>query len=110
MIVPDDAVNLEMDTIEIADASLSIACSAVYARFKRKNGLYLCQLVFARSKILPPGITTPTAELFGAVLNATTGHIVDTSLTNFIRDRINLTYIQVVMDKYRKFRIKHMGT
>ena len=90
VIVPDDAVNLEMGTIEIADASLNIACSAVYARFKSKNGLHSCQLVFARSKILSPGITIPRAELFAAGLNATTGHIVKTSLTNFIRDRINL--------------------
>ena len=37
-----------METCEISDSSLNLACSAVYARFKRKNGLYSCQLVFAR--------------------------------------------------------------
>ena len=38
-IVPDDAVNLELDTIDIADASPSLACVAIYARFKRRNSL-----------------------------------------------------------------------
>ena len=35
-IVPEDAVNLEMETCEIWDSSLDLAFSAVYARFKRK--------------------------------------------------------------------------
>ena len=68
-IVPEDAINLDIETLEMSDSSLNIACSAIYARFKRKNGLYSCQLVFARSKIVPDGMTIPRAELFAAVLN-----------------------------------------
>ena len=51
-IVPEDDINLDVETIELAVASLEIACAAIYARFKRKNGLYSCQLIFASSKIL----------------------------------------------------------
>ena len=54
-IVPEDAINLDMETIEMSDSSLNIACSAIYARFKRKNGLFSCQLVFGRSKIYQKG-------------------------------------------------------
>ena len=64
-----------METIELADASLNMACAATYTRFKRKNGLYSCQLIFARSKVVPSGMTIPRAELFAAVLNATTAHV-----------------------------------
>ena len=32
-IVPDDAVNLDIQTLEFGDASKEMACAAVYARF-----------------------------------------------------------------------------
>ena len=97
LIVPEDAVDLKMDTIEISDASLLLACSAVYGRFKRKNGSYSCQLIFARTKIIPEGFNIPRAELIGAVLNATTGHIVNLSLEDFITERIHLVDNQIVL-------------
>ena len=90
-IVPDDALNLDMETLEMADASHDMACAATYARFKRRDGSYSCQLVFSRSKIVPSGTSIPRAELFAAVLNATTGHIVYSSLKDFITKRIHLT-------------------
>ena len=43
-VVPEDAVSLDIDTIELGDASDSLICAAVYARFLRKNGSYSCQL------------------------------------------------------------------
>ena len=46
VIVPEDAENLEMETIEMGDASEVLACSALYVRIKRKNGAYHCQLLF----------------------------------------------------------------
>ena len=52
-IVPDDAVSLELDTIDFGDASPSLACVAIYARFKRRNGEYSCQLVLAHSLLIP---------------------------------------------------------
>lgn len=58
-VVPDDAINLDIETIDTGDASKSLACAAIYARFLRKNGSYSCQLVFARSKLIPEGMTQP---------------------------------------------------
>ncbi|MCH2406211.1 MAG: A17 family peptidase, partial [Nitrosopumilus sp.] len=78
-IVPHDAVNLNINTIDTGDASGSIACVAIYARFQKKNGEFSCQLVFARSKILPENITQPRGELFAANLNAHTGEVVKRS-------------------------------
>ena len=90
-VVPEDAVNLDIETIEMADSSLNIACSAVYVRFKRKNGFYSCQLIFARSKIIPENTSIPRAELIAAVLNATTAHVVNLALNDYIKSRISLT-------------------
>ena len=97
VIVPEDAVNLDMETIEMSDASPNLACSAVYARFRRKNGGYSNQLLFARSKIIPKGMSIPRAELFAAVLNATTGHIVSSALKKYLKNRVKLTDSQIVM-------------
>ena len=36
-IVPEDAVNLNINTIDATDASSKVACVAIYARFLRKN-------------------------------------------------------------------------
>ncbi len=83
-VVPEDALNLNMETIEMADASLQMACSVVYARFKRKNGQYSCQLIFARSKTAPTDTSIPRNELLAAVQNASTGHTVYSSLKDFI--------------------------
>ena len=52
-VVPEDAVSLEINTIDIADASTSLACVAIYARILRRNGEYSCQLVLARSRLIP---------------------------------------------------------
>ena len=38
VVIPDDAAD--------TNTSKDIACIAKYARFKRQNGSYLCQLVF----------------------------------------------------------------
>ena len=47
-IVPEDAVNLDITTIDFGDASKRMACVAIYVRFQRKNGQYSCQLVLSR--------------------------------------------------------------
>ena len=96
-IVPPDALNLNIETIEMADASESLACSALYVRFKRKNGRYHCQILFARTKILPKDMGPPRAELFAAELNATTGHSVYLALGKFITKRVHLTDSQITL-------------
>ena len=96
VIVPDDAINLDFETLEMCDASQSMTCSALYARFKR-NGSYSSQLLFARSKIVPKDTSMPRAELMAAVLCATTGHVVQRALGKFITHRVHLTDSQVVL-------------
>ena len=51
-VVPEDVINLNFETLDFADASQSMICFAIYARFKRKSGGHSCQLLFARSKIV----------------------------------------------------------
>ena len=51
-VVPEDAVNLDINTIDAADASNKLACVAIYARFLRRIGTYSCELVFFRSKVV----------------------------------------------------------
>ena len=96
-IVPKDAVNLDINTIDTGDASNSLACSAIYARFQRKDGSYSCQLIFSRSKLVPEGMTLPRAELLAASLNATTGHVVKLALGDLHKESIKLTDSQVAL-------------
>ena len=96
-IVPVDAVNLKIETIDTADASPSLICAAIYARFERRNGKFSCQLVFGRSKIIPEDMTMPRAELSAAVLNARTGHIVQRSFENYFKKCTKLTDSQIVL-------------
>ena len=94
-VVPADAVSLDVNTIEFGDASESLYCAAVYARFLRKDGSYSCQLVFSRSKLVPKGMSIPRAELLAAHLNATIGHVVHLALGDLLKDRVKLTDSQV---------------
>ena len=55
VIVPVNAKNLDITTIDTGDASPSLICTAVYARFECKDGTFSCQLVFARSRVVPGG-------------------------------------------------------
>ena len=96
-VVPEDAISLDIETIEISDASPQMACSAIYVRFQRKSGLFSCHLIFARTKIVPENMTLPRAELFAATLNATTGHIVKISLGDMVKNRVSLTDSQITL-------------
>ena len=82
-VIPPDALNLDIETLEMAAASEKLICSAVYARFERLGRGYSCQLIFARNKIVHD-ITIPRAELDAAVLNVSTGHIVHGSLMSVL--------------------------
>ena len=97
-IVPEDAISLDLDRIDTGDASSWLACAAIYVRFKKKDGTFSCQLVFARSKIVPDGMTLPRAELLAAYLNATTGHIVKLSLGDRHKECIKVTDSQITLN------------
>lgn len=45
-VIPDDAVDTNVDILDFGDARKDIACITIYARFNRQNGSYSCQLVF----------------------------------------------------------------
>ena len=96
-IVPDDAVNLDINTIDAGDASKSLACVAIYARIKLRNGEYSCQLVFSRSKIIPDGMSMPRSELFAATINSHTGHIVRKAFQENFKSCIKLSDSQIVL-------------
>ena len=50
-VVPGDAVNLDINTIDAADTSSKMLCITIYIRFPRRNGTYSCQLVFSSQKL-----------------------------------------------------------
>ena len=95
-VVPEDALNLDITTIDTADASEELICSAIYARFKLKSGKYSCQLIFARSKIIHD-LTIPRAELAASLLNATTGFVVQRSLKGLHKGCVKITDSQVAL-------------
>ena len=72
-VVPENAVNLDINTIDAANASNKTVCVARYARFLGRNGTYFCQLVFSRSKVVPDGLSQPRAELLAVTINTHTG-------------------------------------
>ena len=95
-VVPEDAVSLDITTIDTADASEILICSAIYVRFELKSGDYSCQLMFARSKIIHD-LTIPRAELAAAVLNASTGFVVQRSLKDLYKGGVKVTDSQVAL-------------
>ena len=103
-VVPEDALDLDIETIDVADASKVLMCCAIYARFKLKGGGYSCQLVFARSKIVPDDMSMPRAELSAAALNAAMGHVVRISFGKFHKGHIKLTDSQVALHWINTFR------
>ena len=95
-VVPSDAVSLDIETIETADAGERLVCAAIYVWFKRKNGSYSCQLILARTKIVHE-LTIPRAELEAALLNSSSGHLVRLSLKEKLRKSYKLSTSQVAL-------------
>ena len=96
-VVPHDATSLDVDTIDAGDASTSIACVAIYVRFRRKGGEFSCKIIFSRSKILPDDITQPCAVLFAANLNGHTGEVFKRSFGDYHRTALKLTDSQITL-------------
>ena len=95
--VPEDAVDLDINTIDAADASNKMVCGAIYARFLRRNGTYSCQLVFSRSKVVPDGIGKPRAELLAATLNTHAGETVKRVFQDNHKGSVKLSDSQVTL-------------
>ena len=96
-VIPEDAASLNLETLDFGDASKKLCCVAIYARFLRKNGEFSSQLVFARSKIIPTGMSQPRAELFAAAINTHTGEVARKSFGEFHKGSIKVTDSQVVL-------------
>ena len=95
-VVPPDAANLDVELLETADASDKLVCSAVYARFLKRDGSHSCQLIFARTKIVHD-ISIPRAELVASVLLASTGHVVRLSLKDYVKKSWCISDSQVAL-------------
>ena len=96
-IVPSDATSLDITTLNFGDASQSLICAAIYARFHRKTGEFSSQLVFARTKIVPKNLTLPRAELFAAVTNVHTGEVVKRSFKQHFKSSMQFTDSQITL-------------
>ena len=96
-IIPVNAKNLEIETIDTEDASSKLICVAIYARFEMKDGTFSCQLVFSRSKVVPEGTSTPRAELMAATMNAATGHTVKRAFGKYHKKAVKLTDSMVAL-------------
>ncbi len=96
-VVPENAANLDLETIDLADASKVLMCIAIYARFKLNNGGYSCQLIFARSKMVPDDMSVPRAELLAAEYNASMGHTVRLAFGKYHNRHIKVTDSQVAL-------------
>ena len=96
-VIPEDAISLDIDTVDCGDASPDIACAAIYVRYLRKGGQYSCQLIFARTKILPEGLSQPRRELIAALLCTHTGEVVRRALQKHHKSVVKLTDNQIVL-------------
>ena len=97
VIVPPNAKNLDITTIDTGDASPNLICTATYARFECKDGSYSCQLVFARSKVVPEGTSVPRAELMAAAMNAATGFVVKKAFGSYHKGSIKVSDSMVAL-------------
>jgi len=90
-------VSLDLNTLEFGDASQSLVCICIYARFLRKNGLYSCQLIFSRTRVVPQDMSMPRAELYAALINAHTGEIIRRSFHDWHKHSIKFTDSQIAL-------------
>ncbi len=68
-VIPDDAINTQIELLVHTDAIQNLGVVAIFGRVLRKNGLYSCQLLTGRSKLLT-GMTIPKAAVAGATTAA----------------------------------------
>jgi hypothetical protein len=78
-VIPEDAANTKIELLVATDASQNLGVVAIYGRVLRKCGLYSCQLLVGRSKLLS-GLTMPKAEMKSAVAAAVTASVVRRNL------------------------------
>ena len=92
-VIPEDAFDTQVETVDFVDASRE----NVYGRFKRKDSSYSCQLVFARSQLIPKKMTQPRAELYAVLVNTHTWEVVRKNFGQHNRDAFKFTDSQIVL-------------
>ena len=97
VVIPEGAVDLNMELLGAGDASERMTCAACYVRFRLKDGSYSCQLILAKTKIVQEGTTLPRAELLAAVLNAHLCHIVRRALKDRVSGQILITDSEIAL-------------
>ena len=80
-VVPDDALNMDIELIGAGDATKKLACAGCYIRYQLKNGGHSCQLILGKTKIVTDK-TLPRAELIAATMNVHVMEIAKKSLKN----------------------------
>ena len=88
-VVPADAASLDLHLIVSTDASQHAAAATVHVRTPLRGGKFHVQLLCAKSK-LTKNATIPKAELKGAVLGASLGHVSKQCLGKLFSD---ITYV-----------------
>ena len=96
-IIPDDAANLKINLLCFGDASKHLLCVSIYARFERLNGTFSCQLVFARSRLVPSNMTLPRAELYAALVNTHSTEVVKRSFYKNYSHSVMFSDSQIVL-------------
>ena len=100
-VVPENAVSLDLNTLDFGDASRVLVCCAIYVRFLRKCGSYSCQLILSKTRLVPEEMTQPRAELFAAVVNTHTGEIVRKALSKYHKGSLKFTDSQIALTMTR---------
>ena len=91
-----EAIDKQVRLIVSVDASQGVCVATVHAQSVLPDGQYSCRLVTAKSKLVHLA-TIPRAELRGAVLGATLGHIVKFNLGKQCKDIIYITDSTIVL-------------
>ena len=95
-VVPEDAVDPDkLRLICISDAAEKAGGCAIYAGFKRLNGMYSCKLLTARSKLMNQKI--PRNELEGIRLMAETANSVQKALGTKVEETLYFTDSTIAM-------------
>ena len=96
-VIPEDAIDTQVNTLDFRDASREIACIAIYARFKHKDGSYSYQLVFTWSRLILTEVIQPPAELYAALINTHTEEIIRRAFGQHHMNAFKFTDSQIVL-------------
>eukprot|EP00794_Sanderia_malayensis_P016360 gene16360-biopygen12053 len=88
---------MDIETLDFGDASQSLVCVCIYARFLLKNGEYSCQLVLSRTRAVPKNLSLPRAELYAALMSTHTGEIVRRSFKHLVKSSKKFTNSQITL-------------